>query len=412
MTRVYDNPSLAGQPVTRALVIGVGAYPKAKEAFAGPTTPQPLRKVSDLPGAATGAALFCDWLITNGAQLTPPLASVDLLMNIEAGGQHFSAYSWTNRITAPAGGVDPRPDTAVQPPETDRVRDAGTAWMTDLQQGAGNQAIFYICGHGAVLGPDSLVFLSDLNAFPGNPWGALINVSNHARAFTQMSSLASAVFLVDACGELVVDLLKVNPGVGAQFAYNDPQNSGEEKVTVLAAAAPGRLTYDGALPDAPGVRAGRFTQCLIQGLNGAAVRDITGQGDWSIHPQGLFQDLKALYRLRDDWVDRPFDPTPPIMPADEFPILRFVQPPEVPVRVRLAPPQDAQWTFSIHHQKDAILRSRDLGAPADWLTSVPASLTPHTFLGVRPGNGSVTELRLERAFNPINGRYDQKMVCP
>jgi hypothetical protein len=385
----------------------VGAYPHAKPGNAGPLTPQPLRKVADLPGAATGAALFCDWLIANAEQLSPKLASVDLLMNVEANGQHYSAYSWTGRVAPPSGGQDPRADIQVQAPETLNVRDAGAAWMNELGQGAGNQAIFYICGHGTVLGPDSLVFLSDLNAFAGNPWGALINVSNHARAFTQLPALASAVFLVDACGELIVDLLKENPGVGAQFAYNNPNGSREEKVTVLAAAAPGRLTYDGSLLDAPGVRAGRFTQCLIQGLNGAAVRDITGHGAWSIHPQGLFQDLKALYRLRDDWADRPFDPTPPVMPADEFPILRFQAPPQVPVRLRLVPPRAAPWQFAIRDGQGGLLGDWPTDRDDVWLTSVPASLHPHRFTGLGPGNTP-----FERPFNPMNGRYHQTMEYP
>jgi hypothetical protein len=381
MTRIFERAAPAGS-VARAMVVGVGAYPNAKPAFgaADGSTPPQLHDVPDLLSAATSAALFTDWLIVNADALAAPLASIDLLLNVNTGGQLVSAYEWKGRLPSPPGCDDPRPDEIVDPPTTEKVKSEGRRWKADLDVGAGNVAIFFICGHGAILGSDNIVFLSDLNADSGNPWGALINIQTHASAFKVMPSIQSAFFFVDACSELVLDLVLQNPGVGAQFASAGGR-LGEEKVAVIAAAVPKRLAYEGTLLEKPAIRAGRFTQCLLQGLKGAAVREMTGNGQWSVHGMSLYQSLQPLYNLRVDWQDRPFEPNPPMLPANAYKIVDFPAPPTVPIRIRFVPDRAEHWSLELLGDANHRIDARVSGPAIDWLTTVPASLFPYTLKG-------------------------------
>ncbi len=398
MTRVYERPGL-GPGVTRALVIGVGAYPSAKPQFANNATPKPLRNVKDLQSAATGAVLFADWLIANADTITPPLASVDVLLNVKVGPQVASAYAWAGRISNPAVGVDPRQDGAVDEPTTANVKAAGIRWRTELEAGQGDSAILYICGHGAALGPDNVVFLSDLNSDPASPWGALLNIQQHASALKQMSGLGGACFFVDACSEAIAQLPSV-PGTGAQFAYANPDLASVEKVAILAAAAPKKLTYEGTVPEG-NIVAGRFTQCILQALRGAAVRDMSGAGvQWVVHSHSLFEAIKPLYQLRREWADRHFDPVPPMLPAERRPLVSFAAPPKVPIRVRFVPPRNEDWALELIDYQQAAIANRPKGPPVDWLTAAPASLWPHTLRGVSDtGN-------IERNVTTIQGVFD------
>lgn len=379
MTRVFERPTGPG-PVCRAFVIGVGAYPAAKpgNAAADCTTPKPLRDVNDLPSAATSAALFTDWLIGNADDLAAPLASIDLLLNVMANGQVISAYEWASRLAAPAGGLDPRSgDKSVDEPSTANVKTTGEAWKYDLIAGAGNLAIFYICGHGAILGSDNIVFLSDLNGDKANPWGALVNIQTHASAFKVMPSIGSAYFFVDACSELVVDIALQNPGVGAQFATANGR-LGDEKVTILAAATAQRQTYEGGLAGQPYITAGRFTQCLLTGLQGGAVRFSPTPPDWTVYGTSLFESLKPLYELRTDWPPMPFQPCPPMLSADQFKLVNFAQAPKVPFRIQFVPSRQEPWALElVDHQNNAI-DTRPACAATDWLTEAEASLHPYS----------------------------------
>jgi hypothetical protein len=377
MTRIFERTPPAG-PVARAFVIGVGAYPSAKPASADAMTPVQLRNVPDLQSAATGAALFTDWLIVNADIVAAPLASIDLLLNLSVEGQAVSAYEWTSRIPIPCGATDPRGGVAtVHAPTTANVKEAGTAWKNDLTSGADNLAIFFICGHGAILGNDNLVFLADLNGDTANPWGALLNIQTHASAFKVMPSIKTAFFFVDACSELVTDIVLQNPGVGAQFATSAGK-LGIEKVTLLSAAVPKRLAYEGSVAGRPQLKTGRFTQCLLQGLQGAAVRPLSDGAQWTVHGTSLFESLKPLYALRTDWNDLSFDPNPPMLPADRFKIISFAQPPTVPLRIRFEPPRINAWSLELHDHIAAPVDGRPTGPAVDWLTGAPASLFPYT----------------------------------
>jgi len=381
MTRVFER-AIADGPVGRAFIIGVGAYPHAKPANATNSTPQKLRDVPDLQSAATGAALFCDWLISNADLLAAPLGSIDLLLNVTTNSGVISSYHWMERLTIPTGATDPRNgNSTVDDPTVANVKTTGVKWRTDLALGAQNLAIFYICGHGATLGGDNIVFLADLNSDDANPWGALLNIQTHASAFKVIPSIRTAFFFVDACSELVTDIVLVDPGVGAQFATSGGK-LGEEKVTLLAAATAKRLSYEGGLFEQPDIKAGRFTQCVLQGLSGAAVRPPFNGVGWSVHGTSLFESLKPLYSLRLDWVDLPFEPGPPMLPADRYKIVEYASPPHIPFRVRFVPPRSVDWALEIQDHVNTQIVARPSGPPVDWNTRAPASLYPYTLTGV------------------------------
>ena len=70
-TRILNEQLSAGN-VTRAFVVGVGAYPKL---------PENVAIGRDLSTAAASAVAFCQWLTGEYRNLQAPLASVDLLLS-------------------------------------------------------------------------------------------------------------------------------------------------------------------------------------------------------------------------------------------------------------------------------------------------------------------------------------------
>ena len=395
MTLVYPSGSPPTSPLgggVHAFVLGVGAYPDAK---AGRGVRADLQVVADLPSAANSAQLVVDWLITNKASLSKPLASIELL---------------SSAPTAAFNAARP-PDPPADPPTTANVRAAGRAWRDRCANNPGSIAVFFSCGHGAVDGDDTVVFLADLNSDPDNPW-AKLNVRETARAF-KLLNVASAHFFVDACQEFIPALSLSSTGVGARFTGQpDPfAPPGAEKVALLTAAAPKLLAYEGDVEGQPkGVRAGRFTQTLLQALGGAAARDLTGSGDWAVHATAIFEDLKPLYRLRPEWRDLPFDPTPRELPNEILPIVTCVQPPKVPILVK-TDPSEAIGGLNLSILGGARvpppLCSAPPGALGAWTAWVTASLDSHWLLAETDAGVAV-----ERAFTPSRSLYTQLLKVP
>ncbi|MCC8969762.1 hypothetical protein [Bradyrhizobium brasilense] len=340
MSLVYDR-QVAG-PATHAFVIGVGSYPYAKPGLSsfGPNTPLALSNVPDLDSAPVGAKLFCDWLIDHADGLPAPLGSVHLALSAPpTAPPSASQYEWKGRSTD-ASAIDPRMNSiAVSPADGASIQQDGTDWSRRLLAIPNQVAMFYICGHGTAVPTRSFVLLSDVAGGPiatSTPWQPHVDVQYLAGVLSRQTELREGYIFVDACQELLTDVvlgeIDKSGGIGDMLRFF-PQSSAatKNKVLLLVPGPMGQLAYD----DGRG-GGGRFTQVLVEALNGAGARNYTGSGQWGVLLDGLPRAMNTLYRLR-GWPLDAFDPTPIRSLVTSGPIVRYQTPPEVPFAVMLDP---------------------------------------------------------------------------
>jgi hypothetical protein len=370
---------------THAFVIGVGSYPDAKP---GRGVRADLRTVQDLPSAADSAKLMCDWLIANADALAAPLASLEVVISDPPDPQN--RYAWTNAA-------------AVEDATSPSVRAAGQRWLAELAAKEGEVAFFYACGHGAGLSTQPIVFLSDLNADPVNPW-AHHDIGMTAAAFRHLDRVRAAFFFADTCREFIPRFELANAQDSSRFvAPPDPFEAGRDKVSLLCAASEAVLAYEGLLADGA-AKIGRFTQTLVKGLEGASAR---WRGNvWSIHPSGLFEDMKQLQRVyRPEWAE-PFEPSQAMMQNEVVPIIRHSDP-RLPVLV-VTDPEEAMEQVDLRISSDEAggqpwIDDRGRRARSAWLAHVPAGLFPLYAIAEAPA------ARHTSLFVPNGPIFDQRI---
>jgi hypothetical protein len=308
-------------PAMHALVIGVAGYPSAKKGQGFDAT---LRGVEDVACTVAAARCMADWLFDNKDSLTPPLASIDLLLSDAPADPSRAAYPIRLQPQAPIAGAT-----------ANSVEKHGRAWHGRFS--TGDSALFFISGHGAMSGNDAVVFLSDLNSDPFDPWGAHLNISETARALKGDQRLTAAFFFSDACQEYSQRFAQVRHGDGIRIVPpQDPflLGNARDKVSFITAASQGLETLEADWSVNPRVKMGRFTQVLLQALDGASARQLNGR--WAVYAESIVADLKNLYRLR-NWTDV-FEPSPVLGQNERFSIVQHTQP-KVPIVVKTKPPE-------------------------------------------------------------------------
>jgi hypothetical protein len=373
-------------PKTHALVIGVGAYPHAK---AGKGVDEKLRNVPDLPSAADSAKVVCDWLLQNQDRLAAPLATLEVLISDPA--DPNNRYPWA------AGPVDAA--------DENNVRTKGKDWYARVVEAPGNTAFFYCCGHGASYQHNPVLFLEDLNQSRANAW-AHINLGSLAFSLRKDPQVAAAFLFADACGQYIPDLeLQVAQDTRFFDAPNPFANAGN-KVSLLCAAAEGQLAYEGADRTNDKLMLGRFTQAVLQGLNGSSARQIGSK--WGVSSRDLLDDLKALRRVFfGHWKDeQPFEPYPAVTANERLPIV-FPVGFELPLVVMVEPAEKMSLYNLFISQQDK---------PATWLKNRPAGSTDAWMTTVPPGNNGLWAIAENAAgcypqlFMPIQPLFDQRVV--
>jgi hypothetical protein len=387
VTLIFQRPAANG-PVTRALVLGVGAYPDAQDPH---NSIEVLRAVPQHVSSATSAALFTDWLIRNADAIEPPLASIDLLLCASAAGGTgalISTYVWTNRVEGPQDAIDPRVDPRVDPPTSAALKSAGAAWLAALRAQPGSHALFYGCGHGTNLPGKSMLLLHDLASDPADPW-AHFDVSHHALAFDQIAEIGRATFFLDACAEDLDVLRRNSPGNGVRLANYFADKEGDRKVYALAAAAAPSLTFEGEVLGSTELKAGRFTQCLLRSLDGAAIRLMDGVRRWGVPHEALKSTIAQLWYLREEWqAESPLRPKVIEEPINNWSIVTPPSPIMVPLCVDVLPESDTpEWALSVYStdapKSEFCLHSRPSGAYARWVVQVPVATQRYALVAER-----------------------------
>jgi hypothetical protein len=207
--------------------------------------------------------------------------------------------------------------------------------------------VFYICGHGTAVPTRSVVLLSDV-AGPNakSPWQPFIDVQYLAGVMCRLQAMKEGYVFVDACQEVVADALlaEVDPSVSMGDSLRFfPQSVAptRNKVLLLVPAPMGQLTYDDGRAGG-----GRFTQVLVEALNGAGARNYTGAGQWGVQIEGLPRTLKLLYGLH-GWPLDAFDPVAAKTLVTATPLIRYPQAPVVPFAVILDPPEAINATGAV-----------------------------------------------------------------
>jgi hypothetical protein len=365
---------LPNSPATHALVIGVAGYPTAKR---GQGYDQILRGVADVPCAVASAKRMADWLFDNKDSLTPPLASIDLLLS--------EAPADPNRRPYP---MRLQPQATIVEATNANVEERGKAWRERFKNG--DCAFFFISGHGAMSGNDAVVFLNDLNSKETDPWGAHVNISETARALKGDQRLKAAFVFSDACQEYNQRFAQVPHGSGAHIVVpQDPLTlvNARDKVAFVTAASQGLETLEGDWDVDARVKMGRFTQVLVQALDGASARQ--QNGEWVVYAESIVADLKNLYRLR-KWTD-PFEPSPVMGQNERFSIVQHRQP-KVPVIVMTQPPERlsncALEIFLPPDRSKPAIQRCDPGRRNFWEVWVAASIWPHLIVATQADSKS------------------------
>jgi hypothetical protein len=354
---------MSGRPAMHALVIGVAGYPAAKR---GQGYDQFLRGVEDIPCAVASSQRIADWLFDNKDSLTPPLASIDLLLS--------KASPDSTRLPYP---MRLPSQVLIEEATSVNIKKHGEAWQDRFKDG--DSAFFFISGHGAMSGNDAVVFLNDLNSERNDAWGAYLNISETARALRGEERLRAAYFFSDACQEYSQRFAQVPHGSGVRIvAPQDPMliNNGRDKVAFITAASQGLETLEGDWSDDRRVKMGRFTQILVQALDGASARQ--ENGEWIVYAESIVADLKNLYRLR-SWTDL-FEPSPVLGQNERYSIIQHPLP-KVPVIVRTQPPERLpDCSLEIFLPPDGSRPAIERCGPAPrkvWEVWLAASIWPH-----------------------------------
>ena len=332
MTLVFKRP--VSGPAVHAMVVGVGTYPYVDSDYANEDIPGALLGLGDLPNAVAGARLFADFLLRFADALPAPLASIELLMSDPGPPEAGSTFSPPSDTIGSLH--DPRDNDLVEPAREQLTEAAGARWRDRLTEGPNkNFAVFYVCGHGAALPAHNFVFLEDLGS--KNPrWEPLLDLRALAAALNRTANVDNAYLIADAC-QVVVDALlpMFVPGYveSPRPLRLIPVNERHPLIFKTLLIVPGPM---GSTTFADGNDAGRFTQLLVEALSGAAARNNSGQGDWSVMVDTLPRAIRHLAEIR--WPDGAMNPQPAVPLVSDTPLVSFSNgAPEVPFRIRFDP---------------------------------------------------------------------------
>ncbi len=381
-------------PTTRAFVVGVGAYPLAKPGKGH--DPWLRSRVQDVACAAASARRIADWLVENADRLTPRLSSLYLLVGDPPPDPLRLPYAMTFEPQAP-----------VLEPTKGNFIAAGTAWAAGFKEG--DSAFCFASGHGALRDHEAVVFLSDLNGDAINPWGAHFNVSATASAFKQRAELKAAHFFTDACQELSTRFQLTRTSGAEIVRALDPfdLDNAVEKVSLVCSSSAGMLSYEGDWPAErdnmaqPSVTIGRFTQLLVEALDGASVRRRANR--WLVEPSHLARDISMLHDRRIAWTE-PFQPVALLSPTRVTPI---VEPsaPRVPVFAMTDPERRmADYRMEVLDHARVRLANRVAGDATLWIFDLEPSVKAHSLVA----SNDMTSHEAE--FAPSEPVFDQRVV--
>ena len=203
MTLVYDRRSAMAddEPQLHALVIGCGRFPH----FDGDVN----RKA-----CTDSAVAMVELLLKHADRFEAKLASIELLLSdpdVNKGEDRFHALPEHDPRADPALPVERR--ESVEPACEDEVTVAYEAWFARCRSDRHDPMLFYGCSHGlADRDSEGLMVLEDVKSRT-NKWRQVLNVSSMASGLPIHFRPGAAWFFLDACQELLTDIVDQIRGV-------------------------------------------------------------------------------------------------------------------------------------------------------------------------------------------------------
>ncbi len=273
MTLVYkrtldDNT----KPRMHALVLGIGRFPHLDDAPNG-----------DRPACADSAREVVKFLVRNEDRFEAKLATIDCLVSDPRNPSRQDKLPKTHPTH------DPRPDQKVDAGLRRKVEDICDEWMDRAREG--DCLFLYCCSHGvAGVEERGLLVCEDYNERETNKPAYLLNIGSMANSLPAANRAGSVWIFMDACQEVLDELLDLRGGVGgiqpARAGIRD-QVSWPVKSTAIVAAQLGQLAY---APPAGGVA--YFTETLLHGLENCCVEAHNGQ--WVVTSRQMQNTLEKL----------------------------------------------------------------------------------------------------------------------
>jgi hypothetical protein len=376
---VFDRRTeFAGQAGTHALICGVGNYtflPGGK----GPTTTYHFGlQQLDSPGRT--AAAFYRWLLDHANDLTPPLVTSRLLLD----------------LSEPAGDNAEARDLGADAPDLSQFLRAATGWREDAATHRGGTALCYVSGHGFQLGrTEHVLLMQDYGDRLGSILHNTINLGSLSAGMAPSDwypeIARTQVYFIDA-GQEVTTLPTELLGARSNDVFDIALVSAEDRVAVtFNATTPGGHAY--AFPGGLTL----FGDSLMRCLDGAAA-ELVGS-DWMITVSGLLRAVPELVRQR----GAEFELTQDVVVGGIIGsgTIARTQPPIVPVHVELpATGRKIQCSFLdsslspvASYQIAPGSRSLDVNLPAGLYVlqvSVAGGNPVQRTLAVSPPNQNVT----------------------
>jgi hypothetical protein len=242
-------------PATHALVIGTSTYPH-----------RPLG-LTDLPGAATSAHVFAQWLRDRYPGTDRRLGSIRLLLAPSA---------------AERAQLTPGPNVAVS--NRANVHRAVHEWARDSMSSPDNVAILYVCGHGVQETDDgALVFCHDAGGH--DPLDAALDVAGVRAGMVGDSSPNRQWYFADAC-RVPSPALDVFEGpLRGSITLKPRRGRRPAHRPVFFAAEPGALSWQSH-------QGSIFMRALQSCLELDAFTPLPDSGRWGITAQSLLTALR------------------------------------------------------------------------------------------------------------------------
>ncbi len=324
MTLLHDA-SVAGQPGTHVLAIGVGNYPHLLGG-SGPLADKPLG-LKQLESPPVSLKAVVDWFLaptlspgsTGFVNAAAPLASVAAL----------ASATTSLFINVPSG------PTKAEAATRQNIQVAFEDWLVRMKGHPDNVGVFYFCGHGIMVGDDYLL-AEDFGKSATRPWAEAFDISNTIRA-VEREVPGAVYYLIDACREIARDVAMshgANPH--ALLSVDLTKKVVRKSVTAIFATGEGQLAF------APkGGQVSLFTSALLCAMSGFSGIKTPGVATWNVDGQSLATAVMQL--LEYDTAEGLGKPGTGRQVSEQqvlgssIPLLRLTAAPKVKVWVDLTP---------------------------------------------------------------------------
>lgn len=268
----FDDAHDDNLPGTHVIIIGVGRYTFGKGAKASPVAGD-LPQLTSPPASARAVS---DWFINEFRNSRKPLVSVSMLVS---DGQTF-CYS-------PAR---PQGAASIVPPEAtlDNVKAAARGWTQRLNSHKDNLAVFYFCGHGASLGQQAALLLSDFGS-PDAYYEAAVDVTILQGSMRNCAAIEQ-IFLLDCCRTNADDWYNNEPALGTRIVNAEPRTGEPPQQCILFPTLVGEEAF--GIKGAVSV----FTNSFIDAVRFAAADAATGR--WLTTTSKILDAIDRLVRFR------------------------------------------------------------------------------------------------------------------